>query len=58
MPAIIQLADWGKWLAETPATVDELKALLMPFEGDWTMRPQAKTPPPPKPRDDSQPSLF
>jgi|KBSSwiStaDraftv2_1062776.scaffolds.fasta_scaffold389594_2 putative SOS response-associated peptidase YedK len=58
MPAIIQPNDWAKWLGETPASVDELKALLVPFEGDWTMRPQGKTAPPPKPRDDSQPSLF
>jgi putative SOS response-associated peptidase YedK len=58
MPAIIRPNDWAKWLGETPASVDELKALLVPFEGDWTMRPQGKTAPPPKPRDDSQPSLF
>jgi putative SOS response-associated peptidase YedK len=58
MPAVIQPYDWGKWLGEAPASVDELKALLTPFEGDWTMRPQARTPPPPKPKSDSQPSLF
>ena len=57
MPAIIQSGDWEKWLGETPVSVDELKALLTPVEGDWTMRPQTKTPPPPKPKSD-QPSLF
>ena len=58
MPAVIRPDDWGKWLGETPAGVDEWKALLTPFEGDWTMRPQPKTPPPPKPQNNSQPSLF
>jgi putative SOS response-associated peptidase YedK len=40
MPAIVRAEDWGKWLGEEPASVDQLKAMLAPFEGDWTMRPE------------------
>ncbi len=58
MPAVIQPADWGKWLGEDPATAAELKALLQPFEGDWDMHAAAndKSPPPKKPG--PQPDLF
>jgi len=45
MPAIVAPPDWGKWLGEEQATVSELKAMLVPFEGNWTMRPE-KPPPP------------
>ena len=55
MPAIVAPEDWGKWLGEEQATLSELKAMLVPFEGNWTMRPEK--PPRPKPSDD-QPSLF
>jgi putative SOS response-associated peptidase YedK len=58
MPAIVQPGDWAKWLGEESASVAALKALLAPFEGDWTMRPEK----PPRPRDggssDSQLPLF
>jgi putative SOS response-associated peptidase YedK len=47
MPAALQQADWPCWLGEEEASVEELKALLMPFEGDWTMQPQEQ---PRKPR--------
>ncbi len=53
MPAILQYDDWPKWMGEDPASSEELKALLRPFEGDWTMRPQEK---PPKPQ--QLPGLF
>jgi len=53
MPAILQNDDWPKWLGEDPASSEELKALLRPFEGDWTMRPQEK---PLKPQ--QAPGLF
>ncbi len=56
MPAIIQPEHWAKWLGEEPASVAELKAMLVPFEGDWHMEPEKRTPPPRKPSD--QPSLF
>ncbi len=56
MPAVLEPQDWGTWLGEKPATLDELKALLVPFEGDWDMRKAEKTAPPPKPN--SQESLF
>jgi putative SOS response-associated peptidase YedK len=39
-----------------PASVDELKALLVPFEGDWDMESAKKPPPPPKPS--AQADLF
>jgi putative SOS response-associated peptidase YedK len=38
MPAVIPHDHWGTWLGETHASADELKALLAPFEGNWTMR--------------------
>jgi len=53
MPVILKHEDWRKWLGEDPASSEELKALLRPFEGDRTMRPQEK---PPKPR--QAPGLF
>ncbi|HVZ70562.1 MAG TPA: SOS response-associated peptidase [Rhizomicrobium sp.] len=58
MPAVIPYEDWSKWLGEEFANVEELKALLKPFEGDWDMEaaPRAKRPPPRKP--DAQPDLF
>src|SRR6185295_5685146 len=40
MPAVIAPEHWAKWLGEEPASVDELKGMLTPFEGDWTMRPE------------------
>ena len=43
MPAIINEHDWAKWLGEEPATTEELKALLMPYDRDLEMRPQEKT---------------
>lgn len=48
MPAVLQPGDWPKWLGEEPATPDELKAMLKPYEGDWEMGPE-KPPTPPKP---------
>lgn len=49
MPAVVRPDDWAKWLGEEPASVEELKALLAPFEGDWDMAPEKREPPPPKP---------
>lgn len=59
MPAVIAAADWPKWLGEAPASVEELKAILVPFEGDWEMQPAAKArpPKPPKPQP-AQRELF
>jgi putative SOS response-associated peptidase YedK len=38
MPAILDPADWAKWLGDEPATVDELKACLKTVEGAaWFM---------------------
>jgi putative SOS response-associated peptidase YedK len=44
MPAVLQHDDWPKWLGEEPGSAEEVKALLRPIEGDWTMRPQEKSP--------------
>jgi putative SOS response-associated peptidase YedK len=32
MPVILGHEDWPKWLGEEPATADELKAMLKPFD--------------------------
>ena len=56
MPAFLAPEDWSKWLGEEPATTEELKAMLKTVEGDWDMRPQTKTPPPAKPK--AQTELF
>jgi putative SOS response-associated peptidase YedK len=38
MPAFLAAEDWGKWLGEEEASVDELKACLRTAEGErWTM---------------------
>jgi putative SOS response-associated peptidase YedK len=59
MPAIVAYEDWAKWLGEEPASVDELKAVLKPSEGDWEMKPQdPKSPPPPRPKSAGQETLF
>lgn len=42
MPAVIAPDDWGMWLGESLATAEELKARLVPFEGDWDMEREAK----------------
>jgi putative SOS response-associated peptidase YedK len=56
MPAVLPPEDWAKWLGEEPATIGELKALLVSFEGDWTIEPAKKPAPPPKPS--AQADLF
>jgi putative SOS response-associated peptidase YedK len=55
MPALIAPADWPKWLGETPAPLDEVKALLKTSERALDMQRAAKPPPQ---KDDSQPTLF
>jgi len=54
MPAIVAAEHWAKWLGEEPASVEDLKPMLVPLEGNWTMRPEK----PPRKTDDNQPSLF
>jgi putative SOS response-associated peptidase YedK len=49
MPAVVQPEHWAKWLGEQPATIGELKALLVPLEGDWDMKAAGRPPPPSKP---------
>lgn len=58
MPAVIAPEHWNKWLGEEPASVDELKAILQPFEGDWDMEAatRVKSPAPKKPS--AQQELF
>jgi putative SOS response-associated peptidase YedK len=58
MPAVIAPEQWATWLGETNATLDEVKALLVPFEGDWDMQEQKKPPPPRPGKPNPQPGLF
>ena len=60
MPAVLDDADWPKWLGEEPATVDELKAMLKPSGLPMDMTRAGKPPPPPKPEKPPSPqgSLF
>ena len=58
MPAVISPEDWAKWLGEEAAGAGELKAMLRPFEGDWTMEAAPKTKRPPPPRPDPKPTLL
>ena len=51
MPAVIEPEDWGKWLGEEHASVAELKSLLVPCEGNWTMRAEKI-----RPREGNQPN--
>jgi putative SOS response-associated peptidase YedK len=39
MPVILAEKDWAKWLGEEPATPEELKALLVPYDDELTMGP-------------------
>ena len=39
MPYVVQPDHWAKWLGEAPASTAELKAMLVPFEGDWRIEP-------------------
>ena len=56
MPAVLPPEHWAKWLGEEQATPKELKAFLIPVEGDWDMSQAKKTAPPPRPS--AQASLF
>lgn len=43
MPAFLAKEDWGAWLGEIPATLDEVKACLKTVEGvRWTMAKEGK----------------
>ena len=57
MPAVIAPEHWGKWLGEEPARVDELKAILVPFEGDWDMEAASRAKNPAK-KPSAQHELF
>jgi putative SOS response-associated peptidase YedK len=58
MPAVIAEADWPRWLGETAATIQELKALLRPCEDPMHIAPvNARKPAPPPPRA-AQSELF
>ncbi len=58
MPAVLAAEDWSKWLGEEPATVDELKAILKPYEGDWDMQAAARAKRPPPKEPNAQHDLF
>ncbi|MGZ5921853.1 MAG: SOS response-associated peptidase family protein, partial [Rhizomicrobium sp.] len=43
MPAFLAKEDWGTWLGEIPAALDEVKACLRTVEGvRWTMAKEGK----------------
>ncbi len=43
MPAFLAKEDWGTWLGEIPATVEEVKACLKTVEGiRWTMAKEGR----------------
>jgi putative SOS response-associated peptidase YedK len=56
MPAIVEPQHWAKWLGEEAATSEELKALLVPMEGDWEMNPEKASKPQKRPS--AQTELF
>jgi putative SOS response-associated peptidase YedK len=56
MPALIDPADWPVWLGETPAKLEDVKALLKPSKRALTMKRAEK--PPSRKKDDGQPTLF
>jgi putative SOS response-associated peptidase YedK len=59
MPAIIPPDLWGTWLGETGATLEEIKAVPMPYRGDLNMALQVKSPRKPRPRSYSaSPPMF
>ena len=58
MPAVLAPEHWSAWLGEEPSDAHALKAMLKPFEGRWTMRPE-KPQKPTRPRsEDLQPRLL
>jgi len=52
MPAVLGPEHWSRWLGDEPATIEELKAMLVPREGDWDMAKEEKESRP------AQPGLF
>ena len=62
MPAVLKSEDISKWLGEEPATVDELKEMLVTREGEWTMGPEPTANPKPRPKKsrdpEAPPGLF
>lgn len=56
MPAILEEEDWKTWLGETPATHDEVKAVLKTMENvNWRIAPEPKPQKPPKPPKEARP---
>ncbi len=40
MPFVLRPEQWAKWLGEELASLTELKAMLIRFDGEWTFEPQ------------------
>jgi putative SOS response-associated peptidase YedK len=57
MPAIIRPEDWSVWLGEIRAPLEQVKALLAPYEGDWRMKEAARKPKA-STKNDAQANLF
>jgi putative SOS response-associated peptidase YedK len=49
MPANIPPEQWGVWLGETCASMEEVKAIPMPYPGGLDMALQPKPSPKPRP---------
>jgi len=62
MPAVLDPADWAKWIGEETASLDELKAMLKTVEGvNWRMQKEEASPKPTRPKrpkPPSDPELF
>lgn len=58
MPAILQEKDWPLWLGEVDAPLDEIKAILRTYSGDWDTAEQKKPGRNTAIRGSSQPALF
>lgn len=54
MAAVLPRHTWAKWLGAEPASLAEIKALLIPQDGDWTMTREERT----RSAGPEQPGLF
>ena len=60
MPAVLNESDIPVWLGEAPASLEEVRACLRPYEDDgaWDMRPEGQRAAPAKRRASRQGDLF
>src|SRR5579862_2159326 len=58
MSAILQPEDWPLWLGEADGSLEQIKAMLRPHNGDWDMTKQNRPGRHTVPGGPSQPALF